>query len=279
MNVNILLLFLAGLLSGLAQLLSKKLVLSNHQSTTYTTVVMLINAIISIPLLFYRFYMSLSIIYWLLILTSVLAFAFSTYFSYQAYKHADVSIVCILQRLNIVLVAVFGVLILQEEFTSKSVIGLSLIFLGGILLVMEKFRFKLTVGIIYALITALLVTVASILDKVILKDFSPFTYVFINNLLVGLVFSFKKGLLADAKSLVKKHSLLLILTSCLMTGSFILILIVLQKNEVSKTMPIYSSVSLLTPVLLGIIFFRERSKLLKKLAAMTLTIIGITLLY
>lgn len=278
MPFNLLLLSFAGLLTGLSQVINKKLATKGHKSTTYTTVIMLLNAAFAIPFLFYQFYISHSLYYWLLILISTTAFAFSTYFSFKAYKVTDVSIVSIIYRFNIVIVALIGIAFLKEQYSFQSYIGLLLIFFSSVVIALEK-GLKFDSGIIYAFLMAITGAIATVLDKIILNDFSPYTYVFVNNLLVGSIFAFNKKTINDAKILIKQNTALLILASLLTIPSFAIVLVVLQKTNVSQTMPAYKGLSFITPVVLGIMLLNERKKLVQKIIGAIAGVIGISLLY
>jgi bacterial/archaeal transporter family protein len=279
MSYTFFLLALAGIMVGLAQVVNKKLSHSGYDSRTYTSVITLISATISIPLLFYRFSLPSLPLTWVLVLFSILAFAFSTFFGFQAYKLTDVSIVAIIQRTSIVFIALLGIFILKEKYNFSSYLGLTLIFSSGILLTYTKKKAPINKGVIFALLMALTGSMASLLDKVILSDFSPFTYLFINNLLVGMVFSFNLERIKQAGELMKNHFSQILFTSCLSTGAFLIILVVLKDTDVSKTMPVYKSLGLITPVLLGILILKEKRQIPQKIGGIILGTIGIMLLY
>lgn len=273
------LLSLAGIANGLSQVVNKKLTSSGHESVTYTAAVLLTCSLFSLPLFFYQPHISLSLSSWSLIFISITVFAFSTRFGFEAYKHADVSTVSILQRFNILFVALIGFLFLQENYTLKSIIGLLLIFFSGIILVFNKRKIQMNIGTVFVLLMVITNAIASALDKLILNDFSPYSYLFINNFLSGTVFLYSKKNAFQVKNLFQKRYPLILTTSALSTISVMLVWIVLQQTSVSQTMPVYKGLALIIPVVIGITLLNERQQLSQKLIGATLGIIGIVLQY
>jgi len=177
-----------------------------------------------------------------------------------------------------VFVALLGIVLLKEQYSFNAYIGLALIFLSSLIITFNK-KLKLSAGTVYALLMAITGTIATVLDKIILNDFSPLSYVFVNNLLVGLVFIPNKNTARSTLELVKNHPLPLFITSLFSTLSFAIVLFVLQKSNVSQTMPAYKGLAFITPVIIGIFVLKEKAKLKQKIAGTILGIIGITLLY
>jgi transporter family protein len=276
---DLIFLSLAGLFSGISQLINKRLVKTGFSSKTYTVVIMLFNAFLAIPLLFYKFHIPTSLYYWVLVIISITSFAFSVLFGFKAYKTTDVSVVSIVYRLNIVLIAIVGIIFLGERYSLSAYFGLLLIFISSILFAFEGRKLKLSVGVIYALLMAFTGAIASVLDKVILNDFSPYTYAFFNNLLIGLVFAFSLKTLNEGKKLLSQNKLPVFFTAFFNIIAFVIVLVVLERTNVSKTLPTYKAFSLMTPVLLGVLILKERQKLPQKIAGVLLGLIGIFLLY
>ncbi|MFA6572377.1 MAG: EamA family transporter [Bacteroidota bacterium] len=276
---NILFLTLAGLLIGVVQIINKRLVSSNHRSTTYTSVTMLANAVVAFPLLFINFRISYSLYYWGAILLSVLLFTVSCYYGFKAYKEIDISAMSVIQRLNIVFVALIGLTFLRENYSVNNYVGFCLILAGGLVVVYEKRKLLINKGVIYALIATFFGAVSATLDKVILKDFSPFTYAFLSSFLVGITFLWRKDIVHDNIKLFQRHKILIILRSILGISSYILLLLVLAKTNVSQTMPVYKGLSLIIPVILGILVLGEKTNIKQKIAGTLMSLLGIMLMY
>ena len=112
--------------------------------------------------------------------------------------------------------------------------------------------FSVTTGMWFALLMATTSGIAGYLDKIILNDFSPYTYTFINSFHFSSVCE-KKSTWLEMKTIATKHPVNIVLTSLLSIGSWLIFLIVLQQTNVSQTLPIYKSLSYVTPVIFGIL--------------------------
>ena len=134
-------------------------------------------------------------------------------------------------------------------------------------------------SVVYILLACVFTTFSSIADKVIVNHFSPFTYVFVNNLFIGMVFAFNKQNITDVVKIIKNDFRLLFASSFFMTAGFVLILITLKLHDVSKTLPAFSGLGLISTVLLGIVFLGERQNVIKKLLATISIILGSYLLF
>jgi uncharacterized membrane protein len=190
----------------------------------------------------------------------------------------DLSLVSILQRLHIIFTSLIGVVALKEFLSFGDAIGVLFLFFAGVSALYGKNRLTLTNGVIYSVIAALLGAIATVLDKIILSGFSPYTYVFVNNLLVGSMFLFRKKTFSDAVILLKSHTKQIVTSSCLGVFSFVIVLIVLAGDQVSIVMPVYKTISFFIPVILGVVILNEKENLPGKIFGSILAIIGIILL-
>jgi len=278
MTSSYFILILASVAIGLTYVVNKKLSHGKFSASTFTFLISYVNAFISIPLLFINFYITKNPFLWLLILVSALTFGLSSYFSFKAYKISDASTVSLIHKLNVVLAAVVGILFLREKYSSLSYIGLLLIVISNLFIIYDGKRIAVDRGIFYAFLMALTSSLAAVFDKIILKDFSAFTYVFINSILTGIMFSFRKGIFSEGIKLFRQNTRLVLVTSVLNVGSWAAFLFVLQNTTVSKTFPIYKSLSLIVPVVLGIVILKEKSKLWQKIVGTIVGVLGIALL-
>lgn len=273
-----LLLGFASIADGISQFLNKKLSLTNQSPSTITATISLVSTVYSIPLLLYNFQIDYSPWTWLIIGCSVAAYGLSLYFGYLAYQTIDASIVVILHKLNIVFSAILGIILISETYTINRYIGLALVFFSSLIIIYDKSTLKITKGIVFAVLMAFTSALAGVLDKRILSNFSPFTYVFINNFLIWILFSIKKAPFKETIRLITTHPLLVTVTSLLSVGSWTLFLYVLSSHQVSQVMPIFKSMALIIPVILGITILHENDKLSQKILGTLLGVIGIILI-
>jgi len=278
MTASYLILILASVAIGLTYIVNKKISHEKFNASTFTFLISYVNAFISIPLLFFNFYITENPSLWVLIIVSAATYGFSSYFSFKAYKIADASTVSLVHKLNVVFAAVVGILFLSENYSNLSYFGLLLIVISNLFIIYDGKRINIDKGIFYAFLMALMSALAAVFDKIILRDFSSFTYVFVNSVLTGLIFSFRKNIFSEGIQLFKQNTKLVLTTSVLNVGSWAAFLFVLQNTTVSKTFPIYKSLSLIVPVILGIIVLKETNKLWQKVAGTMIGVIGIILL-
>lgn len=240
---------------------------------------MLVNSILFIPLLFYQFRLPSSPMTWILVFLSVGIFALSAAFMFKSYQHLELSLLTILQRFNIIFVAIIGIIFLGERLSLLGIAGLLFLFIGSSSILYENKRFTLSAGAWYTILSALLSAIAAVLDKAILKDFSPYTYAFINNLLVGCAFLWRKDTLSESLQFLRRYPIHIVSSSFFGMIGFTTLLVVLAQTQVSQTMPVYKTVSFFIPVVLGVIIYKEQGKLIQKMMGVFLAITGILLLY
>jgi uncharacterized membrane protein len=273
------LLVFAGIFLGFVYLIEKKLSLDKFHPATILITLSILNAVIAIPLLFYHPKIPSDLSYWLTTILSILVYGIATIFSYKAFQKIDVSTVGLIGKLSIVITTICGIVFLKEIYTLQAYFGLILILIGAFVVMYEHQKLKLSPEIWFALIMAFGYGITAVLDKIVLQEFSPYTYVFVNNLGISVLFY---GLFPKARNeiipLFKSKLILLITAAIVCVISFIIFLFVLQRNQVSIASPIYEGVGLCTIVIFGIIFFQEKDNLLEKFIGLVAIVTGIIFL-
>ena len=278
MSWELIILLLASIATGFVYVIDKKISNGKHQADAYTILTLSLNLIVAVPLLLVNFYMSSNPWIWLMVIVSGALYGTSRFFIYKAYQNSDASTVGIIHKFTIVLGAILGIIIFNETYSGISYIGLTLITASSILILYDGKRIQLDKGAIYAFIMVVLSSFAAILDKAILKDFSAYTYVFVNAVASVIFFTGKKGIFKKGLDMFKDHKFPVILRTVLVMGSYTGFLVFLQKSQVSVSFPIYKSLSLIVPVVLGITLLKEKSRLWQKLLGMIIGIAGIILI-
>ena len=278
MSFELAILLLASIATGVVYVADKKISNGKHQADAYTILTLTLNVLVSLPLLLVNYYMSSNLWIWLMIIISGAAYGLSRFFIYKAYQNNDASAVGIINKFTIVLGALLGIIIFNESYSASSYVGLALIAFSSILILYNGKKIQLDKGAVYALIMVVLSSFAAILDKAVLKDFSAYTYVFVNAVASVIFFTGKKGIFKKGLDMFKDHTFLIILRTILVMFSYTAFLVVLQNSQVSVTFPIYKSLSLIVPVVLGITLLKEKSRLWQKLFGMLFGIVGIILI-
>lgn len=277
--IPIILITLGGIAQGVASVIRKHSSTTEHRATTIATTTMLVNAVLGIPLLFYQFRLPAEPATWLLVLLSAGTFALAAAFFFKAYQHADLSLVSILHRTSIIYIAIFGIVFLREEISGVGVIGLFLLFFGSASVLYEEKRIKFTKGAWFSLISALLGAASAVMDKQVLRDFSPYTYVFVNNMLVGCMFLWRRDTLPESLRFLRRYPRQILSSSVLGLTGFAILMVLLSTTQVSQTMAVYKTISFFVSVILGIVLYKETNKLPQKIMGLLLVIVGMILLY
>jgi len=258
---------------------NKLLSAKEFHAATFSTLYSIVSALLIFPFALAEFRMNLdSPLHTILAIISPVCFGLAFYFGLKAYKTTDVSTVSLFSRLSIPIGAFSGILILSEHYTSKSYLGLILVMFGGLLVVYEKGRIVLNKGIFFSALMASGYGIIIVLDKIVLEKFSPFTYVFTNNAVIVLVFLLFSSAGKELLPAVKKFPLLIFLSAFFGVTSWAGFLKLIEFREISKIYPIWESMALITTVFLGILFLKEKGRIVQKIIGSLITIAGIFLL-
>lgn len=277
--MHLIILIFSSLLLGVIYVLCKRLAVEKYSPATLIVLLAFFNAFFGIPILFYEFKVSSQLSFWLLAIISAITYGVGQIFSFKAYKITDASIVGMVSKLSILFTVLGGVLFLSESYKVTGYIGLTLLLLGCLFITYTDKTIKFDKGIVFSMVMAAGFGLAAVFDKVILEEFSPFTYVFVNSVMITLMFSLKsKKVIQDAMDLFLKKKVLVVITALLNLISWLGVLIVLESDKVSKIFPIYDSLSLVTTIFLGIVVLKEKGRVWQKVVGTAVIIIGVVLL-
>lgn len=166
-SISLFALLIASSITGLLYVLNKTLTIKSksQSSEVITASTAYVRALIAIPLLFIQPFFSTNPLTWALIGLSTLAFGLSSYFSFQAYKRIEVSVISVIHRFNIIFTAIAGILIFSETYSLLGIIGLILIFTASIAVIYEGKRFHISTGVIFAFLMAVTSSITALMDK------------------------------------------------------------------------------------------------------------------
>jgi uncharacterized membrane protein len=269
---------ISSLAGGAIYLINKKLTDHSPDASAFTLTTSFGSALLSLPLLLFVQNFSLNSFTAFLVIVSTGTYGLSKFFSFKAYQYTDASLVSIIHKLNLVIVALLGVIFLKESYSTIKIIGLILITLSNIVIFWRGSKFDLNKGFVFALLMAIIGAIPAVMDKMILNNLSPYAYVFINSFIVGIMFSFIPGIWPRAVKVMKQNGQLVTFSSLLTTISWALFLIVLQKTAISTMYPIYKGIQLIVPVGLGILWLKETSMIKQKIVGTFISLVGILLL-
>ncbi len=274
---QLIILSLGGLAIGIVSIIFKKLAHLKFHPTTFVLAQHILLTLFAAPLLFYQLKLATSATIWIIAIISISSFAIGFTLNFKALKLIDASAVALIRRLSIPIAAILGLIILSQTLTFKSIIGLILITFGAIIILYQKQHFTLSRGYVFALLMAFGTALALILDKIVLNEFSPITYAFINPLVTTTIFSLIPTARKELPQILKKHLVPLIATSSLGLAAWLSMMFILQSGTASIVYAVYSSMGLVSTVGLSIIVLKETQRLPQKLIGTLIILLGIFL--
>lgn len=99
-----------------------------------------------------------------------------------------------------------------------------------------------------------------------------------NEILVALWFSLTSKAYLHIPGYIKKYPQAIFIRSFLSVIAWVIFLVVLQQTDISKSYPLFKGLSLIIPVVMGVVILHEKKHLNQKIVGVIAGIIGILLL-
>src|SRR3989344_2495741 len=196
---------------------------------------------------------------WFVLISASIIWALVGFTGFLAYKYTEASVKVPIGKSRLLFLLLFSVIFLKETITLPKIIGTLLIFFGVIVLTYKDknvFGRLSDRGIQLTLLTALLIAIVSVLDKVAMRYFSVGLYGFLVYMIPGLligIFASKK--LNEIKKLIREKGFVVLISSVLGFLFYYLRLKAYSLEEVSKVFPI-TQLSVLVVVFGGIFILK-----------------------
>lgn len=266
--------FLAAFFSGLTTIFAKAGI-NKANSTLVTglrTIVIVIVTII-IYVIFRESIKNISIKTIIYIILSGITTALLWISYFKALSLANVNMVTPIDKTSIILTLILSFIFLKESITINKIISIILILTGTYLMVKKEKEKKNSKWIIYAILTAVFTSLATILGKVGIKNIDPNFATLIKTIIVliiiWIIIVIKKDY-KDIKLLDKKNYLFITLSGISTSLSWLFYFLALKRGEASIVFPI-EKMSVVVAIIGSSIFLKE--KLDKK------AVIGLILLF
>lgn len=192
---------------------------------------------------------------------------------FKALSLANVNMVTPIDKTSIILTLILSFIFLKESITINKIISIILILTGTYLMVKKEKEKKNSKWIIYAILTAVFTSLATILGKVGIKNIDPNFATLIKTIIVliiiWIIIVIKKDY-KDIKLLDKKNYLFITLSGISTSLSWLFYFLALKRGEASIVFPI-EKMSVVVAIIGSSIFLKE--KLDKK------AVIGLILLF
>ncbi len=270
-----LLIIISGILLGLMYVFVKLLSSEKYHPATFSAVYALICTVFILPFAFIGAKFPTSWQFWALSIISPIMFGLSFFASVKEYSILDVSVGSLIGRLSLVFGTVAGIILINDPIPKYFVISMVLLLIGSGIIVYEKGKFELNMGVFWAVCAAVGYGLIAVLDKKILEQFSPLTYVFFNNLVVFVTFFMVIPRKMEIFEAIKEFPVKTIVMSLCGVASWSLFLLVIPNLSIVIAYPMWESIALLTTMIVGVFVLNEKTRIKQKVIGTLLTIIGI----
>ena len=252
---------LAAIFSGLTTVFAKVGVAKANSTlvTGLRTIVILIFSVIVFIFLGDGFKnLNLKTIFFIVLSGITTALLWICYF--KALSLADVSMVTPIDKLSIVVTLVLSFFFLKEKITIIKIVSMIFMISGTFLMVNKKEKNGEGNWLIYALLTALFTSLATILGKIGIKDINPNLGTMLRTIIIliiiwGVIFIKKEY--KDIKNINKKNILFIILSGISTGLSWLFYFMALKEGEASIVFPI-EKLSAAVAIFVSVIFLKEK---------------------
>ena len=201
----------------------------------------------------------------------------SVYWYMKMHEHSHLSISAILSRTRLIWIPIIAFFLIQERLKLSEYAGIIILFFG-LSIVLSPKKFFVDKGASYANLSAFMIALNTVITKMALPYGSNSI---VNAAITGIPALFFPFLMKDSAIRMKKifqHNLLLkLLAVGVNIISVYLFTAALRIGDSGKVNAIYQGM-LVTSILAGIIFLKERNDIGKKLIGATITIVGVIIL-
>lgn len=252
---------LAAIFSGLTTVFAKVGVTKANSTlvTGLRTIVILIFSVIVFIFLGDGFKnLNLKTIFFIVLSGLTTALLWICYF--KALSLADVSMVTPIDKLSIVVTLILSFFFLKEEITIIKIVSMIFMISGTFLMVNRKEKNGEGNWFIYALLTALFTSLATILGKIGIKDINPNLGTMLRTIIILIIIwgvIFVKKEYKDIKNINKKNILFIILSGISTGLSWLFYFMALKEGEASIVFPI-EKLSAAVAILISVIFLKEK---------------------
>lgn len=267
----------AGLFSNAFNILSRYFLKDDEDATAWAWLFELGRFIFFGAALFFDFSVKFSQELLILLFFVGITELLSVFFTMKMHAYSHISISTILSRMRMIWIPVIAFFLIREHLQLMDYIGIIILFIGISITVSPR-KFFVDKGAMYANAGSVVLA----MNSVLLKTVAPFASVSLIATFSAIpsVVLFPILMKKERKRIftsVRKRFYLKILAIILHVISFYFFLFALRVGEVSKVNAIYQGM-LITSVFAGIVFFKEREDIAKKLIGAAITLIGIFLL-
>ena len=217
---------------------------------------------------------------WFMLGLSIVVYTLASTFNFRAFQVADVSTATILTRSAPLWILIGGVFLFGEQLSPKQILGCLLVLAAIIILGLTGKRIKFERGELLALFSGLMFGAGALFDKWLLNYFNLSWYLFLSLFLtaVAIFVTFRKQIDLNGLLSKRKFLLMILIMGLLLTIGNVFLFTAYKDNGYVSLTNIITQMRIPIISLVGIVFLKERDKILNKIIATALIVIGIILL-
>lgn len=253
--------FFAGITSVFAKIGIKE-VNSLLATSLRTTIILIFSLIVVFYIKSYNELLSLDLKTIIFLVLSGITTAFLWIFYFKALELSSICLVSPIDKTSVILTLILSYFFLDEKITIIKILSMILL-LSGAILMTSKSNCKNVSNkkwLIYAILTAILTSLATILGKIGLNDIESNLASLIKTIIVFIIIWFITIVKKQNKNIknISKKSWIFIILSGLTTGlSWLFYFKALQEGEASKVFPI-EKLSIVVGILFSCILLKEQ---------------------
>lgn len=213
---------------------------------------------------------------WLILATVVLTLLLHIS-NAESLKYLEAGTHAILYNLRLIIISILGFFLLNEQPTSKIIIGGIMIILAIFILNFHDLKKSNRKGVLWAILCATSISILTITEKKLLANVSFIDYLASLSLLLTpilMIIAYKSKQSISLKIIARPRSLLLMILRAAAAYGFVL---ALSQHDASTT-SLISGTSVVLIMIFAAIFLKERDYVYRKILATVLTIIGTALI-
>lgn len=278
MFITYLLSLFSGLFYGITESINKHITETRYSPFSYAFLQYLLNFLIFfVPALFFLQLSPLNIAYLFMLISVIITFA-SNAMTIKAYKTEDISAMSILSSVSLVTTVLLGVVVLSERLNLPKVAGIIFIIVGITMIFYEGKRLTASKGLLITLAAKILWGFQPLFDKKALVSFNVVTYSAVTMGILAAIHLFIPLVQKEARLIFNKYTAKIILSRISVTAGAFIYFWSIKRGNISIVNTNVDTLFLLSSVLIGIIFLKEKKNMVKKLSGSFLCTVGIILL-
>lgn len=268
----------AGIFYGITESINKDITEEKYSAFAYAFLQhFFISLLYLIPAIFYFRWPTSPVSYIFLGLSILITLSANT-LDIKAYKTEDISNITIVGNINLVISFLTGVVLLSEPVNQFKIIGLSTVIIGIMIIFYKGKKIYFTKGLLFALLSGVIWGFSGLVDKLGLSSINIISYTLLTQGSLAILLFFHPAVRRDAPVIWHKYKVKIIIARLVVVVGLFLFYWSIMRGEISIVRTNSTTFFLLTTLIIGTLFLKERKRIVNKIAGALVCILGIVLL-